>query len=126
MLPQNEVRESKRLFDDIARDKSAESLEHESLVDHAHMLLRVEQKQAVMRAINDLTGVSSRRIFLRRVCHGPASPEAISAEDSQETQHYRHCKNSPTRRGPIDEQVNADEDNAEKSQADYPEQDNRQ
>jgi putative transposase len=55
----------RELMSEIASDKKIELLEHEAIVDHVHLLLRAKDKPALSRAMNDLKGVSARRIFQR-------------------------------------------------------------
>ena len=53
------VREQMR---DIAAAKGIRLLECEAIVDHVHMLLEVEDRAALSRAMNSLKGASSRRL----------------------------------------------------------------
>ena len=47
----------------IATENSILLLEYEAVVDHVHLLLELEDKSALPRAMMMLKGVSSRRVF---------------------------------------------------------------
>jgi putative transposase len=55
----------RELLAQTAIDKNIDLLEHEAIVDHVHLLLRAADKTALSREMNDLKGVSARRIFQR-------------------------------------------------------------
>jgi putative transposase len=50
------------LFREIADEKGINLLESMPILDHVHMLLDVADKPSLSRAMNDLKGVSSRRL----------------------------------------------------------------
>jgi putative transposase len=50
------------LFRSIAAEKGIRLIESMAILDHVHMLLEVPDKTALSRAMNDLKGVSSRRL----------------------------------------------------------------
>ncbi len=65
-LLQGDVREAVREFmQTIAREKSIGLLECEAIVDHVHLLVSVEDKTSLAKAMNLLKGVTSRRVFQR-------------------------------------------------------------
>ncbi len=53
---------TQELFKEIAIEKGIGLLESMVILDHVHMLLDVADKPALSRAMNDLKGVSSRRL----------------------------------------------------------------
>src|SRR5688572_25327143 len=53
------------LLSEIAADKKIDLIEHEAVVDHVHLLLRVADRRSLSRAMNNLKGVSARRVFQR-------------------------------------------------------------
>src|SRR5688572_13990340 len=64
-LLQGEVAESaKRVLDRIATEKNIQLLEAEGIVDHVHLLLDCEDKQALSRALFLLKGGSSYQLGL--------------------------------------------------------------
>lgn len=52
-----------RLIREVAREKGIDLRASETMVDHVHLLIRVEDRTGLSRAMNLLKGVSSRRIF---------------------------------------------------------------
>jgi putative transposase len=60
----DEVQEAaKAVLADIAREKGLALLEHEAIVDHVHLLLELDDRAKLPRAMNDLKGISARRLF---------------------------------------------------------------
>ncbi len=63
-LLQGEVMDAAcKLMSEVARDKSINLLERQAIADHMHLLLEVENKEALSKAMNLLKGVSARRLF---------------------------------------------------------------
>ena len=54
----------KRLLVEIARSSKLDLVEAETNVDHAHLLIRLNDSQTLSRAMHQLKGASSRYIFL--------------------------------------------------------------
>lgn len=64
MAAAGDVQEAaKRELVAIAREKRINLLECEAVVDHVHLLLDVVDKGRLPRVMNDLKGVSARRLF---------------------------------------------------------------
>jgi putative transposase len=55
----------KELMLSIADQKGIDLIECETMVDHLHLLLRIDGDQELSRALNLLKGVCSRRLFQR-------------------------------------------------------------
>ena len=65
-LLQGDVGEAAReLMVTVAREKSINLVECEMMVDHVHMLLGVDDRAHLSRAMNLLKGTTSRRLFER-------------------------------------------------------------
>ena len=61
-----EVRDTANLvLSEIALEKNIRLLEHEAVVDHVHLLIEIEDAARLPRAMNDLKGISARRLFQR-------------------------------------------------------------
>ena len=59
-----EVQEAaKRELQAVASEKGIALLECEAIVDHVHLLLDVADRRRLPRVMNDLKGISSRRVF---------------------------------------------------------------
>jgi putative transposase len=65
MLPGDIAEAIRELLNEVAAEKKIDLIEHEAIVDHVHLLLRATDKTALSRAMNDLKGVSARRVFQR-------------------------------------------------------------
>jgi putative transposase len=60
----DEVQEAtKMLMTQIAAEKGIRLLEQEAVVDHVHLLVDLEDKAKLPRVMNDLKGISARRLF---------------------------------------------------------------
>jgi putative transposase len=60
----DEVQEAaKAEFSRVAREKGIKLLEREAIVDHVHLLLDLDDVGRLPRAMNDLKGISARRLF---------------------------------------------------------------
>jgi putative transposase len=63
-LLQGEVTEAaNKLMAQIAHEKGIKLLECQAIVDHMHLLVEVETKEDLAKAMNLLKGVSARRLF---------------------------------------------------------------
>lgn len=51
------------LFEQISREKNIQLLAHETMVDHAHILIGLENHQDLSAAVKMIKGISARRIF---------------------------------------------------------------
>ena len=54
---------ARREFQAIAVEKSIKLLASEAIVDHVHLLFELSDRGKLPRAMNDLKGVSARRLF---------------------------------------------------------------
>jgi putative transposase len=55
----------KQVLMEIAEEKRIGLLEHETVVDHVHMLLNVDSMDSQSQIMNYLKGVPTRKVFLR-------------------------------------------------------------
>ena len=63
-LLQGEVLDAAReSIAEIAREKHIDLIEYEAIVDHVHLLLRLEDKSLLPATMMNLKGVSARRLF---------------------------------------------------------------
>jgi putative transposase len=53
----------KELIRCIAREKRIDLIEHETCVDHVHVLLRARDRAELSRSMNYIKGLSSKRLF---------------------------------------------------------------
>jgi len=56
---------SKELMVTVAKEKNIDLVECEMMVDHAHLLLAVDDREHLSKAMNLLKGTTSRRLFQR-------------------------------------------------------------
>src|SRR3972149_10800896 len=56
---------SKELMVTVAKEKKLDLVECEMMVDHAHLLLAVDDREHLSKAMNLLKGTTSRRLFQR-------------------------------------------------------------
>jgi putative transposase len=63
-LLQGDVEQTvKRLLPEVAQSKGIELLACETMVDHVHLLLRLNTGQSLSKAMNLLKGISARRVL---------------------------------------------------------------
>ena len=55
----------KELIQGVAAEKGIDLVECETMIDHVHVLLRVQDRAALSRAMNFIKGSTSRRLFQR-------------------------------------------------------------
>jgi putative transposase len=53
----------KRLIKAVVMEKQIDVVEFETCIDHVHVLLRAADRAALSRAMNDIKGVSAKRLF---------------------------------------------------------------
>ena len=55
----------RQVLKDISVERGISLLEHETVVDHVHLLLDVGPKENLSKVMNQLKGASARKVFLR-------------------------------------------------------------
>ena len=58
-------KDMKQAIADVARRHGITLLEHETVVDHVHLLLELERERSLSRVMHLLKGRSSRKVFQR-------------------------------------------------------------